>query len=103
MEKTEYGSIRVENKNVALTDYEAVCSEYQTLTEERRARWAREKEEEIKRLFDNFDYLWQRRHKIIGDVELSGLPAYFAGLSLAYIGGGPLTLGMLFELWSGGF
>ena len=51
---------------------------------------------------ENFGLIWENRERIINDEALSETRLYFAGLSLAYISGGSLTLGMLLTLWNNG-
>ena len=53
-------------------------------------------------LFGRFGWFWSMRGKILESPEIYKIYPLFAGLSLAYIGGGPLSLGMLFRLWSEG-
>ena len=51
---------------------------------------------------ENYDFIWENRERIINDVALSETRLYFSGLSLAYVSGGSITLGMLLTLWSNG-
>lgn len=51
---------------------------------------------------ENYGLIWENRERIINDEALSETRLYFAGLSLAYISGGSLTLGMLLTLWNNG-
>ena len=53
-------------------------------------------------LFNRFEWFWDMRGKIFEHQEIYRIYPLFAGLSLAYVGGGPLSLGMLFRLWSEG-
>lgn len=53
-------------------------------------------------LFGSFGQFWERRRKILCMPEIYGIYPLFSGLSLAYAGGGPLSLGMLLELWNAG-
>ena len=50
-------------------------------------------------LFSRFGWFWDRRAEIFNTPEIYGIYPLFSGLSLAYVGGGPLSLGMLFYLW----
>ena len=51
---------------------------------------------------ENYGLIWENRERIINDEALFETRLYFAGLSLAYISGGSLTLGMLLTLWNNG-
>lgn len=53
-------------------------------------------------LFSRFGWFWGRRAEIFNTPEIYRLYPLFSGLSLAYVGGGPLSLGMLFRLWHAG-
>lgn len=52
--------------------------------------------------FSRFGWFWERRGTILAMPEIYGVRPLFSGLSLAYIGGGPLSLGALFRLWGMG-
>lgn len=56
--------------------------------------------EEQKLFIENYEFIWENRERIINDVALSETRLYFSGLSLAYVSGGNLTLGMLLTLWN---
>ncbi|MGE4446549.1 MAG: hypothetical protein AB7C92_07890 [Synergistaceae bacterium] len=58
--------------------------------------------EEQKLFIENYELIWENRVRIINDEALSETRLYFSGLSLAYVSGGGLTLGMLLKLWNNG-
>ena len=60
------------------------------------------REEEKELFIKNYEFIWENRERIINDGALHEIPLYFAGLSLAYMSGGALTLGMLLTLWNNG-
>lgn len=52
---------------------------------------------------ENYGLIWENRERIINDEALFETRLYFAGLSLAYINGGSLTLGDTpYTLWNNG-
>lgn len=53
-------------------------------------------------LFSRFGWFWDMRNKIFTTPEIYKIYPLFSGLSLAYVGGGSLSLGMLFRLWDEG-
>lgn len=64
---------------------------------------AAEHQETERALFiSNYPFLWANREIIFSTPELYDAPLSFAGLSSLYLRGGPLTLGILLELWNGG-
>ena len=63
---------------------------------------AEHQETELALFIANYPFLWANREIIFSTPELYDAPLSFAGLSCAYLGGGPVTLGILFELWSCG-
>lgn len=58
--------------------------------------------EEQKLFIENYELIWENRERIIYNEALSETRLYFSGLSLAYVSGGSLTLGMLLTLWRNG-
>jgi len=58
--------------------------------------------EEQKLFIENYEFIWENRERIINDGALFETRLYFSGLSLAYVSGGGLTLGMLLTLWNNG-
>jgi len=58
--------------------------------------------EEQKLFIENYELIWENRERIINNEALSETRLYFSGLSLAYVSGGSLTLGMLLTLWNNG-
>ena len=50
----------------------------------------------------NFRLLWENRARIFADPELYDAPLSFSALSCAFLGGGPVSLGILLELWEDG-
>lgn len=89
----KYGCSRTEGKTAA-----AAASPRDGGEETRTLRAARD----MDYLFGRFGQFWERRGEIICTPEIYGIYPLFSGLSLAYAGGGPLSLGMLLELWSAG-
>lgn len=58
--------------------------------------------EEQNLFIENYGLIWENRERIINDEAMSETRLYFSGLSLAYVSGGGLTLGMLLTLWNNG-
>jgi len=50
----------------------------------------------------HYPLLWEARSIIFSTPEMYNAPLSFSALSCAYIGGGPLCLGILLELWDNG-
>ncbi|WP_367339735.1 hypothetical protein [Aminivibrio sp.] len=57
---------------------------------------------ERKLFIGNYEFIWENRERILNDEALSESQFNFAGYSLAYLGGGCLTVGMLLTLWNNG-
>lgn len=95
----KYGCSRTEGKTSAGIGEPAAAASPRDGGEETRAlRAARD----MDYLFGSFGQFWERRGEIICTPEIYGIYPLFSGLSLAYVGGGPLSLGMLFYLWRTG-
>lgn len=63
-----------------------------------------EKKERDKELFiANYQLFWENRERIFATPELYDAKLSFPALSCAYFGGGPLSLGILLELWDAGY
>lgn len=63
-------------------------------------RERRERDREY--FFSRFDFFWDMRAEIASRREIYDIYPLFSGLSLAYAGGGPLSLGALTALWDAG-
>lgn len=94
----KYGYYRTENKIFLPVWRGATAPRNRDGGESAAARAARDRDY----LFSRIDWFWERRGKIFNMPDIYGIYPLFSGLSLAYIGGGPLSLGMLFRLWSAG-
>ncbi len=96
------GGMRIKNKFVTLSNEKSACTRLDELTKEAQERNLHARQHDLDLLFSNFDFFWQNRKIIFEDDEIYFTPAGGAGLSLAYTGGGGITLGMLFKLWEQG-
>ena len=92
----KYGYTRIENKSFTLGGQAAPAPRDSDGGDENAAaRRTRDRDY----LFSRFGWFWDRRAEIFNTPEIYGIYPLFSGLSLAYVGGGPLSLGMLFYLW----
>lgn len=95
----KYGYARIGNKSFTLGGHAAPAPrEPDGGDENAAARRTRDRDY----LFSRFGWFWDRRAEIFNTPEIYGIYPLFSGLSLAYVGGGPLSLGMLFYLWRTG-
>lgn len=94
----KYGYDRTENKIFLPVGRAAHSPRNHDCGENAAARAARDRDY----LFSRIGWFWERRGRICGTPEIYGIYPLFSGLSLAYVGGGPLSLGMLFRLWHAG-
>lgn len=98
----KYGCVRIGNKKFVISvggvtpaQTDSVEESAEALCKERRAR-------DREHFFGSFARFWEKRAEIAARPEIYGITPLFSGLSLAYAGGGPLSLGMLLELWAAG-
>lgn len=94
----KYGYYRTENKIFLPVGLAAPAPRNRDGGESAAARGARDRDY----LFNRFGWFWERRAEIFNAPEIYGIYPLFSGLSLAYVGGDPLSLGMLFRLWHAG-
>ena len=96
-----FGGMEIGKKQLVLG-----CHELKPRLAELERQYAERSREQVRReedyFFENYRYFWKNRNVIIHNAELCRTPVYFAVLSLAYIAGGPLRLGMLLQLWQRG-
>ena len=88
--------VHIGNDTVSVTDESELRTACEKSEEEDEKK---SREIQIDFLFDNFDFFWKNKQIIFDNEDIYRLGTGFSWISIAYIGGGSLSIGMLFDLW----